>query len=115
MNCGRCYWSGLLVCASRSHAYERSLFVQTEPSVRFVSCSSVGTVVRGIHGKLNCADPCRLGLSRIFQKALVVSVDQSQSNGKDWMTAGYPVSKNDRVEGADAIRDKDREAVRPAG
>ena len=70
-------WSVLPVYTSRPRANERSLLVQTKPSGRLILRSSVGSVVRLIHGELNFADPCRLGLSQKYEQPLVVSVDQS--------------------------------------
>jgi len=107
--------SGLFVYAGRPHTYERSLFVQTEPFGRLELCSSVSNIVRLIHGKLSCANPCRLGLSKGYRRMLVVGFDRNQRDGKDWMKLGYRTSKECSVVGAGMIRDKDRDSVRPAG
>lgn len=77
VNRGRCDWSSSCVYAGRPHANKRSLFVQTEPSGRLMMRSSVGSIVRLIHGEFRCADPCRLGLSQKYERTFVVSVDQS--------------------------------------
>jgi hypothetical protein len=77
MNRSRGNWSSLCIYTGGPRANERSLFVQTEPSGRLIMCSSVGSIVRLIHGKLSCADPCRLGLSQKYGRTFVVSVDQS--------------------------------------
>lgn len=77
VNRSRCDWSSSCVYAGRPHANKRSLFVQTEPSGRLMMRSSVGSIVRLIHGEFRCADPCRLGLSQKYERTFVVSVDQS--------------------------------------
>lgn len=76
LECGRRDWSRLFVYAGRPHTYERSLLVQAKPFGRLKLYSSVGNIVRLIHGKLSCADPCRNGLSLGYRRMLVVNVDK---------------------------------------
>lgn len=101
----RCDGSRLSVRAGWPQAYERPLLVKTGTSGRLVVCSSAGTVVRMIHGKSNCADPCRIRLSQMFERtSLIDCIDRGQSKSivKTERRQTIRCRRDGRVQGAGA-------------